>query len=99
MQYYLTVLITQAVLHLLQTDALVFPDLQHGESKQKQHNASSVCGFQHGPMLPATLPEEQLTLGLGSGPKSLLKQRAAGKVLSYVSIPTFLNFSNHRVQK
>lgn len=55
MQYYLTVLITQAVLYLLQTDALVFPDLQHGESKQKQHNACSACGFQHGPILPATL--------------------------------------------
>lgn len=55
MQYYLTVLITQAVLYLLQTDALVFPDLQLGESKQKKHNACSACGFQDGPVLPDTL--------------------------------------------
>lgn len=35
MQYYLSVLITKTVFYLLQTDALVFPDLQPGESKQK----------------------------------------------------------------
>lgn len=56
MQYYLTVLITQAVLYLLQTDALVFPDLQLAESKQKKRNAYSACGFQYGPILPTTLP-------------------------------------------
>ena len=55
MQYYLTVLITQAVLYSLQTDALLFPDLQPGESKQKKRNAYSACGFHYGPILPATL--------------------------------------------
>lgn len=55
MQYSLSVLITKAVLYLLQTDALIFPDLQPGESKQKQLSACSADGFLHGPILPHQL--------------------------------------------
>lgn len=72
MQYYLSVLITKTVLYLLQTDALVFPDLQPGESKQKQHNSCSAESFLHGPILPHELWVKPYS-GISPRPNQIIK--------------------------
>lgn len=72
MQYYLSVLITKTVLYLLQTDALVFPILQPGESKQKQHNSCSAESFLHGPILPHELWVKPYS-GISPRPNQIIK--------------------------
>lgn len=98
MQYYLSVLITKTVFYLLQTDALVFPELQPGEPKQKQHNACSADGFLHGPILPHELWVKPYS-GISPRSKEITKSEHSWHNPVHVFTPEILNSSDCGVHK